>query len=260
MGLTPLRLTRGKGLLTVTLDRPERQNVLNRAMIEGLHAALDTAEADPALRLFVLEGSGGVFCSGMDFAEATETEIGSLAQIEAVVERLYALFERFTRSSRLVVAVIDGRVTAGGIGLVAASDLAFATPGSSFQLSEILFGLVPATVAPFLVRRTGFQDACRMSLTAEKIDAAKAAEIRLIDTVGDDPGDLVRRLLIRTDKVAPAEIQAMKAFYRGLSPIAETAKAHAIGTAVARLADPRTMAGISRFLGEGGLPWRKPSN
>lgn len=232
---------------------------LNRAAIAGLHAALDTAESNLESRLFVIEGSDGVFCTGMDFAEATATHLDTAADARAPVEQLYALFERFTASPCIVLAIVDGRVTAGGMGLVAAADVAIATPRSSFQLSEILFGLLPATVAPFLIRRIGFQDAYRLSLTAERIDAARAASCRLVDEVTETPADSLRRLLIRVSRTAPGDIAAMKALFRRMWIMDDTTRHTAIDAITARITAPTVMGGIRGFVQDGGPPWRKPS-
>ena len=147
---------------------------------------------------------------------------------------------------------------AGGMGLVAAADVVIATPRSSFQLSEILFGLLPATVAPFLIRRIGFQDAYRMSLTAERVDAARAQSLRLVDEVTETPPDALRRLLIRVARVSPSNIAAMKAYFRQLWLVDASTRTTAIDAITARITDPAVMQGIGAFMAGGGLPWRKP--
>ena len=231
---------------------------LNRASIAGLHRALDEAEAERA-RLFVVEGADGVFCTGMDFAEASATEMTGADEARVLVGSLYDLFERFAASPVITVALVDGRVTAGGVGLVVAADVAIATRRSTFQLSEVLFGLLPATVAPFLIRRTGFQDAYRMSLTAERIDAARAAACRMVDEVADDPADAVRRLRVRVDRIGAGDVGAMKAYFRQLWIMDGGTRTTAIDAITARITDPAVMAGIRGFVSEGGLPWKKPS-
>ena len=253
-----VRLTpRGK-ILVATLDAPERGNPLNRATIEGLHAALDQAEADPALRLLAIAGDAQVFCSGMDFSEASQTEARDAAEIRAPMERLYALFDRFSASEVVVVALVEGPATAGGLGLVAASDVAIATPAASFQLSEILFGLLPATIAPFLVRRMGVQDPYRMALTAERMDAATALARRLVDEVVDNPQDALRRLMIRVNRAAKPDVAATKAYFRSLWIIDDATRTRAVEAISARVADPAAMQGIRRFLDQGGMSWRTP--
>jgi polyketide biosynthesis enoyl-CoA hydratase PksH len=258
MELTPLRLTRRGMVLAATLDAPARGNPLSRAVIAGLHAALDEAEGDPALRILAIEGAGGTFCAGMDFAEATRTGPMTAEEVRALVGSLYDLFVRFTASPVTVVAIVDGPATAGGLGLVAASDIAIATPRASFQLSELLFGLLPATVAPFLVRRMGPQDPYRMTLTAERLDAPAALARRLVDEVTEKPAESLRRLMIRLDRIAPADIAAAKAYFRELWIIDAATREHAVGAISARIADPRTMPAIRAFLEQGATPWRMP--
>jgi polyketide biosynthesis enoyl-CoA hydratase PksH len=255
---SPLRLSRRGKVLTATLDAPTRGNPLSRASIAGLHAALDEAEADAEIRLLVIEGAGGVFCAGMDFAEATRTEVAGVSEARALIGRLYDLFERFRASEVVVVALVDGPATAGGLGLVAASDVAIATPRASFQLSEILFGLLPATVAPFLVRRMGPQDPYRMALGAERMDSAAALARRLVDEVTGTPADAVRRLLIRIDRTARQDVAATKAYFRGLWIIDAETRERALDALAARVTDPKAMHGIRAFLEEGGTPWRRP--
>ncbi|WP_439596805.1 enoyl-CoA hydratase-related protein [Falsiroseomonas sp.] len=255
MGLSLAR--RGK-VLAATLDAPARGNPLSRASIAGLHAALDEAEGDAALRILTIQGAGGIFCAGMDFSEATATSDMDEDGIRALVGSLYDLFERFGASEIVTVALVDGPATAGGLGLVAASDVAIATPRASFQLSEILFGLLPATVAPFLVRRMGVQDPYRMTLTAERMDAATALSRRLVDEVTETPADSLRRLLIRMDRVARRDVAASKAYFRQLWIMDAATRGHAIETIATRIADPRSMAAIRAFLESGGAPWRTP--
>lgn len=252
-------------VVTATLNRPERQNALNARMVEELHALLTRLEAAPEVRILVLAGSPQAFCTGMDFAEASAggmTETGdpgdARGRVEAVVGRFYALMERFTRTPKVVVAKVEGPVNAGGMGLVGAADHVIATPSASFGLSEALFGLVPATVAPFLVRRTGFQPTYRLSLTAQRIDAARALAINLVDEVADDPDDAVRRLLLRVDRIREETVTALKAYFTGLSGIGPDTGPRAVDAIATRIADPGTMEGIRGFVAGEGVPWRRP--
>jgi polyketide biosynthesis enoyl-CoA hydratase PksH len=258
LGVTPFTVVRRGMVLAATIDAPARGNPLSRAVIAGLHAALDTAEADSTLRILTIEGAGGTFCVGMDFAEATSTGPMTPDEVRALIASLYDLFDRFTTSEVTVVALVDGPATAGGLGLVAASDIAIATPRASFQLSELLFGLLPATVAPFLVRRMGVQDPYRMTLTAERMDAPTALARRLVDEVTEKPAESLRRLMIRLDRIARPDIAAAKAYFRGLWIMDEATKERAVAAIAARVTDPRTMPAIRAFLDQGATPWRTP--
>src|SRR5438067_329197 len=117
-------LVRSSGkVVTVTLNRPREHNALNRTALEEIHAALDAAEADAAVRAIVIEGRPGTFCTGLDFLEVMSGQ-PSREGIEDGARLYFRTLERFTRCPKVVVAKIDGDVRAGGVGLVAASDFA----------------------------------------------------------------------------------------------------------------------------------------
>lgn len=244
-------------LARVTLNRPDRQNALNGQMIAELHHALTRAEQSPESHVVVLEGAGGVFCAGMDFDEAVDTRADSKADVERAVAPFFQLLRRFTLSPRIIAAQVDGAVTAGGVGLVVASDFAVAAPGANFGLSETLFGLLPAMVVPFLVRRVGFQPAYLLVLTAQRIDARKAEAIGLIDEVSDDPQDVLRRLLIRVGRIAPPTIATVKRYFSKMSRIDDDVERAAIEQISDLMWDPSVSAKIRGFVRGGDLPWQK---
>lgn len=254
-----VRVQRQDTVALVEMVRAEAGNTLTRGMIAELHAALDACEADMGVRIIALAGSGGVFCDGMDFGEASGTQADGQAGIEAAITPFFDLLRRFTRSPKWVVAMVDGRVNAGGIGLVAAADHVLATPRSSFGLSEIMFGLLPATVAPFLIRRCGFQPAYRMSLLAQRIDAAQGREMRLVDEVVAGLDDGLRQLRLRIDRIRPGTLADGKSYFGELWPITDETRRRAVGQIARMIADPETLAGIRGFLEGGDVPWRKPS-
>ena len=253
-----LEIGRERKLLRVVLSRPERRNALSAGMIAELHAALDEAEGDPDLRLVVLAAKGPVFCDGMDFAEAAS---GGTAAAGApdVIGEFYRLMTRLTRSSKVVVSLVEGRVNAGGMGLVAASDYVIARSAASFGLSEVLFGLLPATVAPFLIRRIGFQPAFRLGLTAQRIDAEAARAINLVDELSADPDDALRRLLIRMERVREPTVAALKAHFADLWIMSAETERRSIARIKEAIADPQVAADIRAFVNDQVLPWQTPS-
>jgi polyketide biosynthesis enoyl-CoA hydratase PksH len=251
-----LRLTPRAPVLEVMLNRPERGNALTARMIAELHRALDAAEADPAIRLLVLSGAAETFCAGMDFAEATGGA-GDPAALEPTVRSFYQLMERFTLSPVVIAALVTGRVTAGGVGLVAASDYAIAGPAASFQLSEAIFGLLPATVAPFIVRRCGLHPTYRLTLTARRIDAAEAVALGLIDETGADPADLLRQFLVRVARVREECVGEMKRYFHRLWIIGRETEEAAVGTITGLIGRPGTMEAIARFVQGADPAWRR---
>lgn len=246
-GFETLRVNRRDRALDVVLNRPERQNALTRTMIGELHRALDTAETDPDIRLVVLTGEGDSFCAGMDFVEAGATEAAAQA-LRPTVEDFYRLMERFTQSRVVIAAQVTGRVTAGGVGLVAATDYAIAGPGATFQLSEVIFGLLPATIAPFIIRRCGWQAAFRLSLTAQRIDAQRAAGLALVDDAVDNPADSMRQFMVRAARVPPHCVRDLKGLFREMWIINDETRRRAVDVSVEQIMRPETHDSIRRFV------------
>ena len=136
--MEPILLRRRGRALIATLNRPEAHNALNGATLDGLNQALDQAEADPEIRLLVIAGQPGVFCTGTDFTTPVDAASVEPDAIAVAARGYYRLLARFAASPRLIVCQIDGRTQAGGMGLVAASDYALCTPGSTFNLLQYL--------------------------------------------------------------------------------------------------------------------------
>ncbi|WP_406284362.1 enoyl-CoA hydratase-related protein [Streptomyces sp. NBC_00209] len=209
-----LRVTSEPGILRVALHRPGRSNSIDPVMIAELHQALDLAEANDDCRLVVIEGGDGVFSTGMDLVEAGGSELPDDASAREGAERFLGLLRRFTTIPRIVVAKVDGQAAGGGVGLVAAADFVYATERSRFSLPEALWGLLPCCVAPFLIRRTGFQKAYAMTLSTQPVDALRAASFQLVDEVAEDPEPLVRRLAFRSSKLDGVTLGDLKRYYR----------------------------------------------
>jgi polyketide biosynthesis enoyl-CoA hydratase PksH len=254
-----LRTESGPGALYVTMSRPERQNALSEELLTGLHAALDAAEGDPDCHALVLQGEGGVFCAGMDFADAqagAERAPGSSGATGGG-EEFWRLLDRFTTTPLAVVACVDGRALGGGVGLVAASDFVWATPGSSFALPEALWGLLPCCVLPFLIRRVGFQPAYAMTLGTLPVDAARAERMHLVDEVSDDPRLPLRRLLSRLTKVDASTRGALKRYVRPMSPVSSGQARAAVAEFARLFADPVVADRIGTYVRDGRFPWER---
>jgi polyketide biosynthesis enoyl-CoA hydratase PksH len=245
-----LQLRKLPGRLMVRLDRPDRQNSLNALMLREIHHALDEAERDPECAAMVIEGQEGVFCAGMDFADA-------VSQAEPEIGNYMALLRRFTLTPRIVFCKIDGRVAGGGVGLAAASDLVVATSRASFSLPEALWGLLPCCVLPYLLRRTGFQPAYRLALTTASISAAEAHACRLVDELSDQPDETIRKLLARCARIRPETVRDLKQYFRQLSAVGAETEQAAIRELSRLLAQPEVRENIGAFLHDGQLPSEK---
>jgi polyketide biosynthesis enoyl-CoA hydratase PksH len=244
-------LVRSSGkVVTVTLNRPREHNALNPAMLEEIQAAMDAAESDAAVRAIVVEGQAGTFCTGLDFqnvlAGASDRET-----VEAGARLYFRTLERFSRSPKIVAAKVDGRVQAGGVGLVAASDFAVCSERSTFQLSEAVLGLMPANLMPFLVRRIGYRQSYMLTLTARTIDARRAAEISLVDEVSAAPEENLRRFLVRLEHVPAKTVDSIKGYFRRLLPLPADSERLAVGQIADMLGDSENLARIAELMREG---------
>lgn len=244
----------GPRSVAITIHRPERNNSINAGLVRDLNAALDEAERSAACRAVILQGRPGLFCTGMDFVEAARSQ-GGAASERMEIEGYMGLLKRFVRSPKVIIAKLDGKVVAGGVGLVAASDLVIATPRTDFSLSEALWGILPCCVIPFLIRRVGFQKAYAMTLTTRTWSAAEAAAIHLVDEVSETPDDAIRRLMLRLGLLEDETITDLKAYFQKmwiLSPEMERAAVNEISRLVEK---PRVQKGIAEFVASGRFPW-----
>jgi len=245
---TRLSVRREGRCLHVVLCNPEAGNPLNRGLIDALHAVIDSVEQDAGISLIVLAAQGAVFCDGMDFTEALATAGNPEQELHWAVRRFHDLLDRMTRLPVIVAALIEGRVNAGGMGLVAACDLVLASETADFGLSEVLFGLLPATVTPFLVRRMGFQSVYRMALTAQRINAGQALACGLVDEITAQPTDSLRRLRIRADRLQRPAVARIKTFYADFAAIGPESAQRAERALAALLSDGQVAVNIKTLL------------
>jgi polyketide biosynthesis enoyl-CoA hydratase PksH len=253
-----VRLTAEPHVLRATLSSPDGLNSLSGDALDALGAALDRAEADPECRVLLIEGSGGTFCTGLDFEEAAGDPAGGASQAGRGGAEFLALMRRFGETPLAVVACVDGRAAGGGVGLAAAADLVIATERSEFSLPEALWGLVPCCVLPVLVRRTGFQPAYAMSLSTQPVSARRAADFRLVDEVVPDPDAAVRRLLVRLTRLDPATIGELKQYFRAMWFTTEDTDAFALREFTRLIDSPVARRRITDYTTTRRLPWEKP--
>ncbi|HEY1110337.1 MAG TPA: enoyl-CoA hydratase-related protein, partial [Opitutaceae bacterium] len=240
-------------VVTITLNRPERNNSINGALLRDIAAALEAAERSATCRAVVLQGRPGLFCTGMDFVEAAEAQGG--ARDMMAIDGYMGLLKRFAASPKAIIAKLDGKVVAGGVGFAAACDLVVATPRTEFSLSEALWGILPCCVIPFLIRRVGFQKAYAMTLTTRTWPAAEAAAISLVDEVTEAPEESIRKLMLRLGLLEDETVLDLKNYFRKmwmLSPEMEQAAVAEISRLVEK---PRVRKGISDYVATGRFPW-----
>jgi methylglutaconyl-CoA hydratase len=164
-----------RGVATITLDSPANRNALSAALLTQLRGHLADAIGDDAARVIVLDHTGPVFCAGMDLKEARSGVTGSQG------ENFPALLEQLWTSPKPVVARLAGPARAGGVGIVAACDVAVAAETATFAFSEVRIGVVPAMISVTVLPRLAPRQAHELFLTGETFDAHRAERIGLIN-------------------------------------------------------------------------------
>ena len=241
------------GIATITLDSPHNRNALSSALRRELTGHLDTAITDAGVRVIVLDHAGPVFCSGMDLREAG----GAGAQSQGVNE-FPAILARIWTSPKPVVAKLAGPARAGGVGLVAACDIAVAVDTATFAFSEVRIGVVPAVISVTVLPRLLPRAAHELFLTGETFDADRAVRIGLInasvpaDGLAGEVTRYARMLLLG----GPTALAATKAMLREPKPAGlDEAFAAMLGMSAEFFASPEGQEGIRAFAEKRPASW-----
>lgn len=253
-------LTVEDGVAWVRLDRPDRHNAFDAATIAALADAMSRVGGDSAIRAVVLCASGKSFSAGADLEWMQRTAAASRDENLADARRFAAMLRALDRLPQPTIALVQGPAYGGGIGLIAACDMALCVEGATFALSEVKLGLVPAVISPYVVAAIGARAARRYFLTAERFDAAEALRLGLVHEVV--PADRLeprgRALLDLLKANAPGAMAAAKALVRS---VAGRAADDAVVEETARIiADLRAgvegREGIAAFLEKRPPVWR----
>lgn len=197
------------GIATITLDSPHNRNALSAQLRRELNDHLRAAMADEAVRVVVLDHTGPVFCAGMDLKEAGGASAG-----DQPVNEFPAILEQIWTGPKPVVAKLAGPARAGGVGLVAAADIAVAAEDATFAFTEVRIGVVPAVISVTVLPRLLPRAAHELFLTGEKFSAIRAVRIGLLNSAvpAADLDEEVRRytgMLVLGGPVALAETKRM---------------------------------------------------
>ena len=174
------------GVLTATLNRPEKRNAIDAPMIDALVAALDRADLDAAVRVVALRGAGRDFCAGMDLQELLASADHTVEQNRQAALRFAGIFLRMRALPKPIVALVHGRALAGGCGLATGCDLILAAESAQFGYPEVQRGFVPAIVMTPLRRAVGAKIAFDLAATGRVLDATEAAAVGLVSRVYED--------------------------------------------------------------------------
>jgi len=235
----------------VTLNRPEKRNALNDAVIAGLKDALKQAAKDERVRVVVISGAGKDFCSGADLSALQKIANASVAENAEDARLLLELFLLIRQLPIPVVAAVTGRALAGGCGLATACDIVLAASSSRFGYPEVKIGFVPAMVMAILRRNVSEKRAFELITRGAEISAEEAKEFGLVNQVFADDvfADEVNRYVAEFEKMSASAIGLTKTLLYQMDGMAfsEALETGADVNVIARLTDDCQQS-IAKFL------------
>lgn len=214
-----IQLEQQGGILTLWLNRPESRNAMSLKMVTAIHQVFSQIADDVSIRAVILRGQGGHFCAGGDIKDMAGLRVeaadsGSLQPYVDFNRRFGAMLEQVEQAPQTVVAVLEGAVLGGGFGLACVSDLAISRDSAQFGLPETGLGILPAQIAPFVVKRVGLTQARRLALFGLRFDGKMALDLGVVHQVACNEVELEQQLeqgIEQIKRAAPLASRATKA-------------------------------------------------
>ena len=252
------------GNATVILNRPEVHNAFDPEMVAALAATLKKLESDTRVRAVVLTGAGRSFCAGADIEHMKKTAKFSRAQNLDNARATANLLLTLHNLEKPTIACVRGAARGGGVGLVAACDIAIAERGATFRLSEAKLGIIPAMISPYVIGAIGPRYAHRYMLSGEEFDSAEAYRIGLVHDICEEPelNALVGRMLAHLYSSGPAAIVAAKKLIPDIAAARiDDALMEKVSQRIAEIrVTPEAQEGLSAFLEKRKTAWSTPAS
>jgi methylglutaconyl-CoA hydratase len=252
--------TDSRGIARVTLDRPEKHNAFDAALVTALTQAFTALAQDPAVRAILLAGNGPSFCAGADAnwmrAQGSLTEVENRTDAMALSDMLAAIND----CPKAVIVSAHGNVFGGGVGLVACADLAVCRTATRFRLSEVRLGLTPATISPFVIAKVGASAARAWFVSGMGFGADGALHAGLVHAVSDAPDAVIDAWLADILEAAPGAIADAKALIRDIAgqPVTPALRRDTATRIAARRASAEGREGLAAFLERRKPDWATP--
>src|SRR6185436_16819126 len=237
----------------VTMNRPERHNAFDDALIAELTDALRAMEGDDSVRIVVLAAAGKSFSAGADLNWMKRMAGFSREENQRDAMQLGALMRTLAHFRKPTIARVQGAAYGGGVGLVACCDIAVASQNATFSLSETRLGLIPAVISPYVVAAIGERAARRYFMTAERFDAAEAWRLGLVHELVTTEGELDEKIGLLCDAMlacGPVAQREAKDLIRAVSARPVTSELiQDTAERIAKLrASPEGREGVAAFL------------
>ena len=248
------------GCATITINNPDRRNVLDAASIIGLRQALATAAEDDGVRVVVLTGAGNTFCAGADLSGATGGDADSFAG--SGPRALVALLEDLLDHPKPTIAKVQGHVAGGGNGLVAACDLAVASAAAKFAFSEVRVGVAPAVISVVCLDRMNRASGYELLLTGDRVTAERVVAAGLVtkavppEELDASVAELVGKLLLG----GPEALTATKKLLRQVPTMSRAdAFAWTADISAQLFSSDEAREGMTAFLSRRAPSWAPPA-
>ncbi|MER7189209.1 enoyl-CoA hydratase family protein [Streptomyces flaveolus] len=242
--MTLIGRTHARGVETLTLDSPHNRNALSAALVAELADALAKAGEDTGVRAVVLTHTGSTFSAGADLRDPPDPDA------------LVALLRQIVELPKPVIARVTGHVRAGGLGLLAACDVAVASSTSTYAFTEVRIGVAPAVISLTVLPRTDPRALARHYLTGERFDAAEAARTGLVTAAGDDVDAVLAPVLDGVRRASPQGLAETKRLLTARVLEAFDRDAADLTALSARLfSSPQAREGMTAFLERRDPEW-----
>jgi len=259
-GFESLRLEKRGPVARVVLARAAARNAFDDRVIAELTRAFGELGSDAGVRVVVLSGDGPCFCAGADVAWMRKAGSYSRAENEADAQKMARMLRAIDACPKPVVALAHGAAIGGGVGLVAAADIAIAAEGTVFSLAEVRLGILPSVISPYVLRAIGPRSARDLFLTGDRFDAREALRIGLVHQVvaAGDLEEAGRRKVASLLASGPEAVGLAKKLIEqvtGKNP--DEAMALTVATIAERRAWAEAKEGLTAFLEKRKPSWAK---
>ncbi|WP_062127813.1 enoyl-CoA hydratase-related protein [Geofilum rubicundum] len=251
----------GEGVCYLELNRPEKRNALSKGLVVELTRFFEETAQTSQFKVLVISGKGGFFCAGADL-EWMKAGAGQTMEENLADARLFnRLFEKMDSYPKPIILRVDKGAYGGALGLVACADMVTTTPTAQFLFSEVRLGLIPATIAPYIVKRIGLPLSKQLMLTASEFSGTEAHQIQLVNFLFPEENLSVktRELATKMAKNSPSALRQTKELVNRLGnslvPINEEVQEHCARLiAEARMSDDG-QEGVSAFFEKRKANW-----
>ena len=253
------------GVMRLTLDRPQLRNAFNAPMIQELSQALATLAAEPDItkvRLLLLEGEGTVFCAGADLAYMRDQSNASPEANHENARELGRMFQRLAGFPAPVVSYVRGAAIGGGLGLAVCSDFVLADASALFATSEVMLGLVPAVISPYMVRKLGLANAAPLMFTGRRVGAMEALAMGLAQRLvepAETGAEALGRVLREFLAAGPRAARTARELLLRISPLPDPDLFEFTAATIATIrVSPEGQAGLKAFFHKAPPAWAIP--